>query len=456
MRPKPLSLLLVLVAPLAAANAPWLDGSNPAPKLDPKRIINSSMNFLTGREPDLSAEEHALYEKAQQLMTTQPEAARTLLEGLVEKPKGGEPASPAFDLLLGNLHYAAGRAAQAEVRYLNAVERYPAFLRAWTNLGVLYYAQGQYAKAIPCLTKAVVLGDRASTTLGTLALCLEGTGDAVGAELAFVQALALDPGNVGWMDGLVRVFVQAKQYARAEVMVRNLIKEQPDEPRYWRTYADIMVAAGRRLEAIALLEQTVAGGTAGREEIAQLAGLYADENLVPEAVLTYQKIEVSAKTLGERRTLQLARVLMARAEWTQAQALLDELGKPAGEGREAFLRIQADLFSAQRKWGETKAALDELLQLNPMDGNALVSLGRVYLAEGDEVHAILAFEAAIQTAEGAHPASLVLANLELKRRHFERSIFHLEKALSLERNEEVEDILTRVRSLAATAGHPKT
>lgn len=425
-------------------------------KLDPKRIINRSMNFLTAREPDLSAEEHALYEQAQKLMGTQPAAARTLLEGLVEKPKGGEPASPAFDLLLGNFYYADGQTDKAELGYLRAVERYPAFLRAWTNLGVLYYARGQYAKAIPCLTKAIVLGDREGTTLGMMALCLERTGDAVGAELAFIQALAVDPGDVGWMEGLVRVFMQAKQHVRAEIMVRNLIKERPAEARYWRTYAEIMVAAGRKLEAIALLEQTIANGTAGPEELAQLAGLYADENLIPEAALTYGKIEVSAKTLGERRTLQLVRVLTARSEWSKAQALLDELGKSGGEGPEAFLRIQADLLAAQRKWGETRTVLDELLRLNPMDGNALISLGRVYLAERDEVRAILAFEAAIQTDEGAHQASLMLANLELKHRHFERSVSYLEKALSFERNEEIENILTRVRSLVSASGHPQS
>ena len=70
--------------------------------------------------------------------------------------------------------------------------------------------------------------------------------------------------------------------------------------------------------------------------------------------------------------------------------------------------------------------------------------------------AILAFEAAVQTNEGAHPASLVLANLELKHRHFERSVSYMEKALSIEKNEEVEDILTRVRSLAAASAYPET
>jgi len=425
-------------------------------KLDPKRIINRSMHFLVDREPDISAEENALYEKAHDLAATKPESALTLLEGLVETRKDREPASPAFDLLLGNIYYAAGQTAKAEARYLRAVERYPAFLRAWTNLGVLYYAQGHFAKAIPCLTRAVALGDRESTTLGMTALCLENTGDAVGAELAFVQALALDPGNIGWMDGLVRVFMRAKQYSRAEVMIRNLIKERPAEPRYWLIYADIMVATDRKLAAIALLEQTLSTGIAGPEQLSELAGLLADENLIPEAVRTYGKIPVTAEALGERKTLQLVRVLIASSDWPKAQALLDELGKLGGSGQEAFLRTQADLFAGQKKWREARKVLDELLRLNPMDGNALVSLGRAYLGEGDEVHAILAFQSAVQTKEGEHPASLALANLELRHRHYERSVSHLERALSLEKNDELEEILTRVRSLVSSAGRKET
>lgn len=455
MRPKLLSLLM-LAALLPAATTAREGGTDPETKLDPKRIINRSMNFLRDREPDVSAEENALYEKAQQLAATKPESALTLLESVVEKPKDREPASPALDLLLGNVHYAAGQTDKAEARYLRAVERYPAFLRAWTNLGALYYARGHHAKAIPCLTKAIALGDRESTTYGMMALCLEETGDAVGAELAFIQALGVDPGNVGWMDGLVRVFMRAKQYPRAEIMVRNLIKERPSEPRYWLIYADILAAADRKLEAIALLEQTLSTGIAGPEELAELAGLYADENLIPEAVRTYGKINVTAKALGERRTLQLVRALMASADWPKAQALLDEFGKAGGTGQETFLRIQADLFAGQKKWSDARKVLNELLRLNPMDGSALVGLGRAYLAEGDEVHAILAFEAAVQTKEGAHQASLALANLELKHRHYERSVTHLEKALSIEKNEEVEDLLARVRSLVPASAKQET
>lgn len=451
MQTKHLIFVLLSLAALPDVVAAPIEGRPPMdPKLDPKRIINRSANFLKEREPDLTAEENALYDHVNMMLTTQPALGLKLLEGLGGKAGAKEPASPAFDLLLGNVYYAAGQIDKAEAKYQTAIDRYPSYQRAWTNLGVLHYAQQNYAKAIPSLAKAVELGNRESTTFGMMAICLEQTRDAVGAELAFLQALAADPGNVSWMDGLVRVYLEAKQYARAEVMVRNLIKVQPTESRYWLIYAKIMVAADRKLEAIALLEQTLSTGIAGDGELAELAALYAEERLIPEAVRTYGKIKVTAKALGERRALQLVRVLTASAEWEKAHALLEELSKLGAEDRAAFLRTEADLLVAQKKWSAARKVLDELLRLNPMDGSALVSLGRTYAAEGDVVHATLAFETAAQTKEGAHQASLALANIELKHRHYRQSVFYLENALSIERNQDVEDILTRVRSLLSS------
>src|SRR5204863_886471 len=53
--------------------------------------------------------------------------------------KEKEEPSPAFQFILGNAYYAAGDNAKTEASYRSAVERYPTFLRAWNNLGVLYY-----------------------------------------------------------------------------------------------------------------------------------------------------------------------------------------------------------------------------------------------------------------------------------------------------------------------------
>ena len=53
-----------------------------SPALDPKRIINESSSFLKEREPEMTAEEYALYERVVTMLTTRPEFALKLLEAL--------------------------------------------------------------------------------------------------------------------------------------------------------------------------------------------------------------------------------------------------------------------------------------------------------------------------------------------------------------------------------------
>jgi tetratricopeptide (TPR) repeat protein len=446
---KRLSLCLCGLAGLTAVAQAQQDGS--AAKLDPKRIINESMRFLKEREPDLTAEESALYENLTQQLAANPKVGLKLLEEIT-RPEAKDSVSPAFDLLLGNVYYASGARDKAEAWYRRAVTRYPTFLRAWTNLGLLHYAAGDYDRAIPCFAKSVTLGDRQSTTFGLMGYCFEKTGDLVAAEVAYMQALASDPDQVNWTEGLLRVYLAGKQYPRAEIMVRRLIKERPADASYWLTLADIMVASGRRLEAIALLEQALSVGAGGERERLELAGLYADEQMMTEAAELYRQVKATAQVLGERKALQLVRIWIGLAEWDRAQGLLEEMQSQVGaEGRNRYRQVQADLLAARGRWAEARRVLAELLNSEPMNGRALVSLGRTYLSDGDDAHARLAFESAMQTTDGIGPASLALANLELKQRHYDKSAAHLEKALELQLNRDLEEILARVRTLIPTA-----
>ncbi len=141
MKPSKSFFLLVLLLPGFACAA------DPAMKLDPKRIINASNSFLKEAEPEMTAEEYALYEKISSMLETQPDFALKLLEGMLSD---ATPPSPAFEFILGNVYFLAGQTDKAQVRFLSAVKRFPSFIRAWKNLGVLYYTTGRYADAIPC------------------------------------------------------------------------------------------------------------------------------------------------------------------------------------------------------------------------------------------------------------------------------------------------------------------
>src|SRR3984957_10290843 len=138
----------LLLSPTAAL------ASLPASKADLDRIVNESANFLKNREPEMTAGEYAVYEKVVAMLKIQPEFAMQLLQGMTA---GNEHPSPAFEFVMGNAQYNAGHRDEAEAHYRRAVKYFPDYLRAWTNLGVLYYGAERYEEAATAFGKAVEL-----------------------------------------------------------------------------------------------------------------------------------------------------------------------------------------------------------------------------------------------------------------------------------------------------------
>ncbi|HEY4300537.1 MAG TPA: tetratricopeptide repeat protein [Candidatus Didemnitutus sp.] len=419
--------------------------AEPSLKLDPKRIINDSKSLLKEREPEMTAEEYALYERIALMTASQPEFAIKLLEAMMNDK---EPPSPAFEFMLGTAYLADKQNDKAERHFREAVTRYPAFIRAWNNLGVLYYTEEKYTAAVPCFSKAVTLGDHDPSTFGLLGYCLERGGNLVAAEMSYMQALAGEPESVDWLEGLLRVYILGKQYGRAESLVRILTKLRPTEARFWLAQAEILLAQNRKLEAVVMLEASVGAGVAGTNELNLLGDLYAELGFNSEAAAIYQRILAATPDVGEHKLLHFAQVLIRSGRVAQAEDVLGRLkARVTSAGRLAYLQTLSDLFAARQQWPEARRPLEELLQTEPLNGNALLSLGHTYVAEGDLVHASFAFESAYQVSDSTYRASLELANIELKNRHFDKCVLYLQKALSIEKTDAVEDLLARVKPL---------
>lgn len=426
-------------------------GSGKSPTLDPKRIINESSGFLREREPEMSAEEYALYEKVVTMLASNPAFALRLLEGMMND---SEKPSPAFEFILGNAYYAAGDNTKSETSYKNAVERYPTFLRAWNNLGVLYYTTNRFDAAVEAFSKSVSLGDRDPTTYGLLGYSLEKEGNTIAAEVAYMQALSGAPGNADWQEGLLRICVGGRQLERAEAIARTLIKTRPTEARFWLILANVLLTGDRKLEAIAVLELSAGAGVAQVEELTLLGDLYAEQGLNPEALAVYQKLPAAEAGVAEERMLRMARSLIGANRPAEAERALKNLPatlSPAGQRAQRLL--QAQIALAAKRWPDARRELETILAEDPLHGPALLAMGAVHVGEGDDDRAAFAFEAAARVTDTTYRASLELANLELRRRNYPASIGHLQRALGLKYTDEVADYLARVKTLV-DAGSP--
>lgn len=415
------------------------------PEIDAQRIINDSSSFLKEREPEMTAEEYALYEKMLGILGTNPSFAVRLLEAMMDEK---EKPSPAFEFILGNAYYAAGDTAKTEASYRGAVERYPTFLRAWNNLGVLYYTTDRFGEAVKAFSKSVSLGDREPATYGLLGYSLEKEGNFIAAEVAYMQALSGDPGNADWQEGLLRLCVQGQQLVRAEAIARTLIKAKPTDARFWLVLANVLLTGHRKLEAIAVLELSAGLGVASSEELILLGDLYAEQGLNPEALAIYTKLLKPEPATGEHKLLRLAQTLSAAGRPAEASAALAALPATiSAEGRVTRLLVQARVARAAERWADARRDLEAILGDQPLHGLALLELGTVHVAQGDDARAAFLFDAAVRVPDTAYRARLELANLELRQRHYARSVEHLKEALSIEHNDTVADHLARVQTL---------
>jgi tetratricopeptide (TPR) repeat protein len=422
-------------------------GTRRRPEVDPKRIINDSKAFLKEREPEMTTEEYALYQKMTNVLTGNAQLGIKFLEAMLNEK---EPPSPAFEFILGNACYGVGQYDKAEAHYRSGLKRYPTFLRAWTNLGVLYYSTERYADAIPCFSKAVELGDRDATTFGLLGYSLERIGNLIGAEMAYMQALGTAPENTDWKQGLLRLYLDGRQFGRAEALVRTLIRDHPADPQYWHTYANVLLSDHQKMRALAVLEIAATAHVAGYDELALLGDLYAEQQLVPEAIATYRQALALQPAHAERKLLQLAQALVAGGKPAEAEAILRPMTAPAAEeDRVALLEARVELWLAQKKWTDARRDADDLLRIAPLNGRALLNLGVAYLGENDPQRATFFFEAAYRIPATTYRAALELANLELKNRHYAKSLEYLEKAYGLEKSDAVADLLAQVKTLAA-------
>jgi tetratricopeptide (TPR) repeat protein len=95
------------------------------------------------------------------------------------------------------------------------------------------------------------------TTRDTLlaAQIAENAGDNDIAETEYQKVLAKSPSNSQAIAGLTQLYIQQKQYAKAEPLVRSALDRDPDDPALNAQLAAILSAQGKLPEAIGALEK---------------------------------------------------------------------------------------------------------------------------------------------------------------------------------------------------------
>ncbi len=443
-----LSLIACGLSLLIMVSSSFGQESMPAPTIDIDAIVNDNLNFLKNREPEMTDAEYALYQKVVPLVLKRPEFALTLLETML---LDDEPESPAFSYVLANIYYAQESFDQAESYYKRAIDDFPNFLRAWINLGILYFRQEQYNAAIPCFTKAIELGNTEAEIRGLLGYCLIKNRRPIAAEATYLQALSIEPQNSDWIEALASLYLESEQYNRAEPMIRALIEQNSKKMLNRRLLVSLMISEDREAEAITELEIARVMGISTPADDLQLAGLCAKNLLYAEAYQIFETLAPNHTDLIANQLFSYVESLISKADFAKAQQLLSVFkGTLSPDATIRRLYLIAKIQKDTEEYSEALKTLRALFKLDPLYGPALMTAAVIHKDREEYTHAAQYFSQAQPIEDHTYIASIELANIALKKNDYREALKQLENALRIESTPELQTFKASILAILST------
>jgi tetratricopeptide (TPR) repeat protein len=437
------SSALVELGSLARAQAPSIDAIWNDPAFKQAFIAGYGVN--SDIEPRILKEEVAILEKVLPLMSSDLAKAEETLKKAM-KPD----CSAILDYQLGGVYFQQDKFDDALASNQIAVKKFPNFRRAWRNIGLIEMQRASHDGAIKAFTKMIELGGADAYGYGLLGFAYAAKLDYQPAEAAYRTALLLQPENLEWRLGLTQCVFKQDKYEEAGAMLDGLIARFPHKPDFWLLQAHTFLGRKLPLRAAENLELLDKLGKASADTLQTLGDIYLTEGLADLAARAYgRSLEVDPQQ-PLAKSVRAAEALAARGAPEQARALTASLKKARGaalpdDEKKKILKLESRLAMADGGGGpEAVLVLEEILRLDPLDGEALLLLGQHYGRNGEPDRAIFYYERAsgIEACEGE--SKLRHAQLLAQQGRFLESLPLLRRAQEIKPRDELARYIEQV------------
>ncbi len=407
----------------------------------------------TDVEPKLTTEEQALMREVLDLMgaDNRDEATRLL------QRNRNEAASAVIDFTLANIYFERDRLDRAASIYQEAIEKAAKagvkFRRAYRNLGVAYVRLNEFEKALPALTKVIELGGGDAIMYGLLGYAYASVGNPLSAESAYRMAVLLDPATLDWKMGLAQSFFQQRRFAEAAALCGQLIEHYPDNADLWLLQANAYIGLDEPLKAVQNYEFADSLGKADAAALNMMGDIYINEDLFDLAVRSYIRAMEKKPADKPDRAVRGAKVLASRGATEQTRQLVESIQRTHGdrlseEARKELLKLEARVALVEDKSEEHARTLKEIIELDPLDGEALISLGQYHADTGDPDQAIFYFQQAAAIEEFEADALLRHAQLLVREGKYAQALPLLRRAQQVRPREAVQEYMEKVERVA--------
>lgn len=413
-----------------------------------QKEFTASYGTLAGYEPPISEEEKSTLRTLIKVIKSKPKQA---IKQLSEQMKADDSA--AFDFILANLYFQEGDLENAEKFYNQAIKKYPAFRRAYKNLGFVHIQSNNFVSAINSISKSMELGDVDGRAYGLLAYSYLTQENYYPAEAAYRQAILMQPDTVDWKLGLARCLLEMGQYSDAVAIFETMISSDPDNTDYWVLQSNAYLGLDESLKAARNLEVVQRLSKPDIQTLSLLGDIYMNNEMPDLALNAY----LLAAELAEDKDLSLllrsAEVLTLTVNYKQAETIIARIRNDFSNTIDETADLELLTYEAKiaRAKGEDDLAAELLVQIIERDllnGEARIELAKYYADQGKLSEAITQFEQAQKIRKYERPALVAHAQTLVNNKEYDEALPLLNRALRIESDRNLKDYKDRVERAA--------
>lgn len=365
----------------------------------------------------------------------------------------GPNVTAVVDFTLGTLHMQREQLAEAAAAYEVATGKVTRFRRAWKNLGLVKVRLGAFPDAARALTRVVELGGADALTFGLLGFALSNADDHLAAESAYRMATMLDPATMDWRLGLARSLFRQRRHADAAALCGTMITQHPERTDLWLLQANAYVGMNDLRKAAENYEVVDRLGQSSADSLYMLGDIYTNEELPDLAGNAYVRAIGRDQKGDPGRALRAAKALAARGAHPECKTVVDALeqamgGKLDDTAKKDVLKLRARLAVASGAGEEEARVLEQLVTLDPLDGEAILLLGQYHARRGEPERAVLQYERAAGIAAFEADAKVRHSQLLVGQGRYAEALPLLRRAQQLKPRDNIQQFLDQVEKAA--------
>jgi tetratricopeptide (TPR) repeat protein len=313
--------------------------------------------------------------------------------------------------------------------------------------------KGEFDAAIISLTRAIELGEGSALTYGLLGHAYSSVENHVTAESAYRRAMMLQSRSTDWQLGLARSLFKQEKYADAAALCSQLIMQNPENIDFWRLQANAYLGLEQPLKAAQNYEYLRSVGKADLESLNKLGDIYVKEKMLDIAAQAYSEALEKDSSQSPDIYVRNAKVLSNHGGLDEAHQLVRQIRKTFSnelndKQNVELLRLEARIALKKGADEKQSALLQEIVRIDPMDGEALILLGQYFARKNDPEKAVFYYERAESIEAVEAKAKIRHAQLLVQESRYQEAIPLLESALRIEHRSEVTEYLRQVKAAA--------